>query len=166
MLRHHHSNLFSYIQVENLCGGQRPFSRICDKRTLGWELSLPLESNYKNRLLQGWSSALYCDKTSENECLYRYVKQKRIHKTINLKCELVQSRKAAQTEGYRKSLNKCRARLNRVFVKTCYNRDLFPSKRDQNGGYAAISCYAVASGGRRGRGSPPSHWGLRGTRHR
>ena len=27
----------------------------------------------------------------------------------------------------------------------CNNRDVFPSKRDQNGGIAAISCHTVAS---------------------
>ena len=40
----------------------------------------------------------------------------------------------------------------RVFVKIFSNRDLFQSKRDQNGGSAAISCHVVASGGRCGRG--------------
>ena len=50
----------------------------------------------------------------------------------------------------------------RVFVKICNNRELFQSNRDQNGGYAAISCHVVASGGRCGRGLPPPTGGVRG----
>ena len=38
----------------------------------------------------------------------------------------------------------------------------FQSKRDQNGGSAAISCHVVASGGRCGRGWPPPTGGVRG----
>ena len=60
----------------------------------------------------------------------------------------------------RRDLAKFRRRLQervqcRVLVKIFSNRDLFQSKRDQNGGSAAISCHVVASGGRCGRGSPP-----------
>ena len=44
--------------------------------------------------------------------------------------------------------------LSRVFVKICSNKDLFPSKRDQNGSYATISCHTVASGVDVGGGLP------------
>ena len=54
---------------------------------------------------------------------------------------------------------------DRVFVKIFSNRDLFQSKRDQNGGSAAISCHVVASGGRCGRGWPPPTGGVRGASH-
>ena len=50
----------------------------------------------------------------------------------------------------------------RVLVKIFSNRDLFQSKRDQNGGSVAISCHVVASGGRCGRGLPPPTGGSGG----
>ena len=123
-----------------------------------WENSRVDLVENSHKLCQGFHQAMEAQKT----CFIYFIKllfslltkRKTMYKVRTVNSHIWETVKPHCSHNFRAS-------YDRVFVKICNNRDLFPSNRDQNG-YAAISRHALASGRRCGRGSPPPTGGVLG----